>query len=75
MPAHDPIVRRELLAVVTGKSSETIKRAMIAGKIPRFDAIKDQKTPGWRLSTIAAWNPRLGRHIAGLMGSPYMPAA
>jgi hypothetical protein len=27
------------------------------------------------LSTIAAWNPRIGRHIEALLKTPYIPAA
>lgn len=72
---HDPLVRRELLAAVAGKSAEHIKHAMLAGKIPPFDASRDGKTRSWKLSTIAKWNPRLGRHIEALLKTPYIPAA
>jgi len=72
---HDPIIRRELLAVVIGKSAESVKRSMLIGKIPRFDASPDRKIHGWRLSTIAAWNPRIGNRLEILLKSPFLPAA
>lgn len=72
---NDPLIRRELLAVVTGKSTESVKRDMLAGKIPRFDAGPDRKIHGWRLSTIAAWNPRIGSRLEVLLKSPFIPAA
>lgn len=72
---HDPLIRRELLAAVTARSAEAVKRDMLAGKIPQFDARLDKKTRAWRLSTIAMWNPRIGRHIEALLKTPYIPAA
>ncbi|MBL8252755.1 MAG: hypothetical protein JNJ76_04045 [Candidatus Competibacter sp.] len=72
---HDPIVTREMLAIITGKCADSIKRDMMAGKIPRFDARPDKKRMGWKLSTLASWNPRVGRQLDGLLKSPYLPAA
>ena len=72
---YDPIIRRELLALIIGKSAESVKRDMMAGKVPRFDARIDKKTQGWRLSTIASWNPRVAERIETLLKSPYLPAA
>ena len=75
MPHHDPHVTPELLAAVIGKSADSVKRDRLAGKIPPFDSHPDKKSKGWRLSTIAKWNPRAARQLEGLMKSPYLPAA
>lgn len=72
---QDPIIRRELLAVVIGKSAESVKRDMLAGKIPHFDAGPDRKIHGWRLSTLMAWNPRIGIRLELLLKTPLIPAA
>lgn len=74
MKQHDPMIRIELLAATLGVSREYISREMVAGRIPRHDATSG-KIRGWRLSTIAAWNPRLARNIEGLLNTPYLPAA
>lgn len=72
---YDPIVRIELLAVVSGRSADSVKRDAIRGLIPRRDARIDRKTTGWRLSTLTAWNPRIGRRLNDLLESSYLPAA
>lgn len=72
---YDPIVRIELLAVVSGQSADSVKRDTLRGLIPRRDAKVDRKTTGWRLSTLMAWNPRIGRRINALLESSYLPAA
>lgn len=72
---HDPIVRRELVATVIGRSIDNLRRDMLAGKFPPQDANIDRKTRGWRLSTIAAWNPRVARNIDALLKSPFIPPA
>lgn len=72
---HDPVIRRELLAVIIGKSTDSIKRDIRSKKLPGFDAAPNRKIQGWRLSTLAAWNPKVGRQIDGLLKSPYLPAA
>ncbi len=75
MTSYDPIVRIELLAVISGRSAESIKRDTLRGRIPRRDAKVDRKTAGWRLSTLMAWNPLVGRRLNALLASPYLPAA
>lgn len=72
---YDPIIRIELLAVVSGQSAESVKRNTIRGLIPRRDAKIDRKTTGWRLSTLTAWNPCIGRLLNALLESSYLPAA
>lgn len=72
---YEPIIRRELLAVVIGRSAESVKRDVLAGKLPAFDAKVDRKLQGWRLSTLKKWNPRISSRIAALLRTPHLPAA
>ena len=72
---YDPIIRSELLAVALGLSDQCIKRRAMTGKIPSRDARIDGKIQAWKLSTLAAWNPRVAERIDGLLKSPYLPAA
>lgn len=72
---QDPIVRAEMIAVATNRSLETVAKLARLGKMPPRDVHIDGKSRGWLLSTITAWNPRLGRQLDGLLKSPYLPAA
>jgi len=72
---YDPHVTPELLAAVIGKSADSVKRDRLAGRIPPFDSHPDRKAKGWKLSTLTAWNQRIGRQLDGLMKSPFLPAA
>lgn len=63
MHANQDLIRIEALATVLNKSRESVLRDLNAGRIPPRDINVDQKTSGWRLSTLATWNPRVGRRL------------
>jgi len=70
-PEYDPIVRYEHLAVVLGKATDTIKREVSAGQIPPRDAAVNRKGGGWKLSTLQAWNPLVGRRLTRILDALY----
>ena len=63
---HD-LIRIEHLAVVLNRSRESIMRDLNAGRVPPRDINPDGKMSGWRLSTLKAWNPRVGRRLDMLL--------
>ncbi len=63
---HD-LIRVEALATVLNKSRESILRDLNAGRIPPRDFNVDSKMSGWRLSTLKAWNPRVGSRLDMLL--------
>lgn len=67
MHANQELIRIEALAVVLDRSRESILRDMSAGRIPPRDVHQDKKTSGWKLSTLKAWNPRVGRRLDMLL--------
>lgn len=48
------IYRSELGTLLNGACSETIRRYIKAGKIPKPDVAITRKTTGWKLSTLQA---------------------
>lgn len=70
---QDPLIRIEVVAAASGKSYESLNRDVRQGKMPPKDF--DSRLRGWKLSTIARWNPRLARNIEELLKTPYLPAA
>ena len=67
MYANQDLIRIEALAVILDRSRESILRDLNAGRIPPRDINQDKKTSGWRLSTLKAWNPRVGRRLDMLL--------
>lgn len=67
MYANQDIIRIEALAVVLDKSRESVLRDLHAGRVPPRDVHQDNKTSGWKLSTLKAWNPRVGRRLDMLL--------
>jgi hypothetical protein len=67
MYANQDIIRIEALAVVLDKSRESVLRDLHAGRVPPRDVHQDKKTSGWKLSTLKAWNPRVGRRLDMLL--------
>lgn len=67
MYANQCLIRIEALAVVLDRSRESILRDLTAGRIPPRDINPDGKMSGWRLSTLKAWNPRVGRRLDMLL--------
>ncbi len=68
---YDPIVRLEVLAVALGKGTDTVKRDVYRGAIPQRDAPVNRKGQGWKLSTLRAWNPVVGRRVARIFDALY----
>lgn len=54
MGEQDCVVYRADLCSALGVVSETVRRWMIAGKLPEPDVKLSRKTLGWRLSTLRA---------------------
>lgn len=54
--ANDPnrVIYRADLPELFGVTSETIRRWMKAGKLPKPDVAITQRTVGWRISTLQA---------------------
>ena len=52
--------RSELMALTNVTSSETIRRWMKEGKLPKPDVALSQRTTGWRLSTLKAGGVNVG---------------
>lgn len=67
MYANQDIIRIEALAVVLDKSRESVLRDLHASRVPPRDVHQDKKTSGWKLSTLKAWNPRVGRRLDMLL--------
>ncbi|MCB1822219.1 MAG: hypothetical protein KDI73_11670 [Candidatus Competibacteraceae bacterium] len=67
MYANQDIIRIEALAVVLDRSRESILRDLNAGRIPPRDINPDGKMSGWKLATLKAWNPRVGRRLDKLL--------
>ncbi len=67
MYANQDIIRIEALAVVLDKSRESVLRDLHAGRVPPRDVHQDKKTSGWKLSTLKAWNSRVGRRLDMLL--------
>ncbi len=67
MYANQNLIRVEALATVLNRSRESILRDLNAGRIPPRDFNVDSKMSGWKLDTLKAWNPRVGRRIAMLL--------
>ncbi len=70
---HDPVIRIEIVAAAMGRSYESLNREIRLGRMP--GKVQEGRVKGWRLSTLAAWHPRLARNIEGLLNTPYLPAA
>ena len=63
MNANQDLIRIEALATVLNRSRESVLRDLNAGRIPPRDINQDKKTSGWKLSTLQAWNSRVGRRL------------
>lgn len=57
------LIRVEALATVLNKSRESVLRDLNAGRIPPRDINVDAKMSGWKLDTLKAWNPSVGRRL------------
>ena len=53
-PTEDRVIWRRDLQAATQVSSETIRRWMNSGKLPKPDVQISRRTSGWRLSTLRA---------------------
>lgn len=51
-PAEDRTIYRPELQRMLGRSSETMRKWLKAGKLPEPDIALTPKTMGWRLSTL-----------------------
>lgn len=51
---EDPIIWRSYLQTKLDKHSDTIRRWLIDGTLPKPDINPTRKTMGWRLSTLMA---------------------
>lgn len=51
---EDKVIWRPDLHALLGKSSETIRRWIQSGKLPKPDVQITRKTHGWRVSTLRA---------------------
>lgn len=70
MTAQTDLIRVELLALALGTSMNTVRRAYLKGRIPPPDLLIRQSprpTTYWRLSTLHAHDPELGRRCAALL--------
>jgi hypothetical protein len=52
--ADDPVIWRCDLTTKMGVTSETVRRWIRAGKLPKPDVAMSRITLGWRLSTLRA---------------------
>ena len=50
----DPIIKRADLPRLLDVHTDTVRRMIKDGKLPKFDVKLSQKTCGWRRSTLAA---------------------
>lgn len=50
----DPIIWRSQLHTRLHRSSDTVRRMLKAGKLPKPDVDLSQKTRGWKRSTLRA---------------------
>ena len=57
--AQDTVIWRKDLCQKIGVCSETMRRWVKDGKIPKPDVALSQKTMGWRMSTLHAAGIRL----------------
>lgn len=70
---YDPLIRIEIVAVVLGKSYESVNRMIRMGRMPPKEP--DDGLRGWRLSTLRGWNPPVAERIENLLKTPYLPPA
>ena len=82
MTAQTDLVRIELVALALDASMNKTRRAYLKGKIPPPDVFIKQgpvQTAHWRLATLRAHDPELGRRCAALNAAlesvPLKPAA
>lgn len=54
MNAADPIIKRADLPRLLDVHTDTVRRMIKDGKLPKFDVRLSQKTCGWRKSTLVA---------------------
>lgn len=54
------VYRPELQTLLGGVSSETIRRWLLAKKLPEPDVQMSLRTVGWRLSTLRAHGVKVG---------------
>lgn len=54
MNTQDPIIKRADLPRLLDVHTDTVRRMIKDGKLPKFDVRLSQKTCGWRKSTLAA---------------------
>lgn len=66
--AVDRVIYRAELPGLMNVTSETVRRWLRAGKLPKPDVDLSQRTRGWRLSTLHAAGCSLG-----VKGSPWKP--
>jgi hypothetical protein len=52
--ARDPIIWRDQLQSVLGVSGNTVRRWLIANKLPKPDIYPTRLTMGWHLATLKA---------------------
>lgn len=50
----DEVIKRSDLHKILGVHTDTIRKAIKAGKLPPFDVRLSRKTCGWKRSTLAA---------------------
>lgn len=60
---HDPAIRIELLAVAIGRSHDALEMWSRDGRIPQRDLMVNRRIRAWKLSTIRAWDPAVGRRL------------
>lgn len=51
---EDPIIWRQELHKALNRSSDTVRRMLKDGKLPKPDVDLSQKTRGWKKSTLRA---------------------
>ena len=70
MTAQSDLIRIELLSLALGTSMNTTRRAYLKGRIPPPDLLIQQGprlVTHWRLATLHAHDPELGRRCAALL--------
>lgn len=67
------VVRLLHVALILGRTEVTVRAMIYNGRLPTPDVTLDRRQYGWRLSTIAAWNPALAEKVAQLLNNPALP--
>ena len=68
--AVDRVIYRAELPELLGVTSESVRRWLKAGKLPKPDVDLSQRTRGWRLSTLHAAGIRIIDPVAPVLQQP-----